>query len=262
MSRVQGVRVPYHPDYVFSSDEESDAEYEMAERPKRLQLQKTTRWRWMLQTRQHSVRYHGGRGQTDNDDYDIDQWIRWPTEGHRGFFKADAFIEKGIILTSMDRESSCEKCHRIYVCVVRRAYELPIPEARRYRTITIDCIDLFYWWIKRDSMWVIVIVCENWCQRNINVSMEVPWNDFSDQDIHFINELWQSLMELKGHGYIISSAFRPSTYGYTERTNGFIEEYWWPDNSSGKFRISYELIFFLLHLKIIGHVYDILLSFL
>ena len=33
-------RVPYHPNYVFSSDEESDAEYEMAERPKRLQLQK------------------------------------------------------------------------------------------------------------------------------------------------------------------------------------------------------------------------------
>jgi hypothetical protein len=43
MSRVHGVRVPYHPDYVFLSDEESDAECEMAERPKRLQLQKITR---------------------------------------------------------------------------------------------------------------------------------------------------------------------------------------------------------------------------
>ena len=61
--------------------------------------------------------------------------------------------------------------------------------------------------------------------RRYQVLHGIPEEIVSDRDVRFTSVFWQEFMKLQGTVHNMSSAFKPSTDGQSERTNRFLEDY-------------------------------------
>ena len=176
-----------------------------------------------------------------------------PSRGHPGIFKTNAFIHSKYYWNNMHDDikvyiRSCEKCQRNKYRQTRapgQLSSLPIPEAR-WQHITMDFILSLPPCNGHNGIWVIVDrltkrahfipmkmgedessarACAAVFRKEYQRLHGIPETIISDRDVRFTSVFWQELMSLQGTHHKLSSAFRPSTDGQTERTNRFIEDY-------------------------------------
>jgi hypothetical protein len=67
--------------------------------------------------------------------------------------------------------------------------------------------------------------CARIFQREYQKLHGIPESILSDRDCRFTSTFWNEFMALQGCKHQLSSAFKPSTDGQTERTNRFVEDY-------------------------------------
>ncbi len=175
------------------------------------------------------------------------------SRGHPGVFKTSHFVTKKYYWKNMHADikayvGSCEKCQRNKHRQSRTPGQLnplPVPEAR-WQHITMDFILNLPECETYNAIWVIVDrltkrahfiplhmgkkesnarMCSRIFQREYQRLHGIPETIISDRDTRFTSEFWKELMILQGSIHKLSSAFKPSTDGQTERTNRFIEDY-------------------------------------
>lgn len=176
-----------------------------------------------------------------------------PSRGHPGEYKTREFIVRKYYWPNLQRMvhkyvSSCEKCQRNKFRQTKppgRLNPLPIPEVR-WSKITMDFMVDLPMSQGFNTIWVIVdrltkrahfiamtigngessakncakIFCKEYQRLH-----GVPESIISDRDSRFNNEFWQEFIKLQGTTHNMSSAFKPSTDGQSERTNRFIQDY-------------------------------------
>ena len=174
-------------------------------------------------------------------------------KGHPGRYKTEQFLNrkyywKGLGAFVRQYCRTCEKCSRNKHRQSRppgRLHPLPIPEAR-WEDITMDFIVDLPLSGGYNSVWVMVdrlskrahfipihmgesqssaVECARiFCKEFIRLH-GLPISIVSDRDTRFTSTFWVELMRLLGIKHGLSSAFRPSTDGQSERTNRFLEDY-------------------------------------
>lgn len=173
--------------------------------------------------------------------------------GHPGIYKTSKFVENKYYWPNMNKTiknyiQSCEKCQRNKHRQSKRPGRLnplPIPETR-WQHITMDFILDLPVSNGSNAIWVIVDrltkrahfipihmgnressarVCAETFMREYQRLHGIPESIVSDRDTRFTSTFWKEFMKLQGTTQILSSAFKPSTDGQTERTNRFIEDY-------------------------------------
>ena len=176
-----------------------------------------------------------------------------PSRGHPGVFKTIKFLQQkyywpGMINDIRKYVATCEKCQRNKHRQSRppgQLNALPIPEAR-WQHISMDFILSLPRVKELNSIWVIVDrlskrahfipinmgekgssakACAVIFQKEFQRLHGIPESIISDRDCRFTSTFWQELMKLQGNVHNLSSAFKPSTDGQTERTNRFLEDY-------------------------------------
>ena len=176
-----------------------------------------------------------------------------PSKGHPGQYKTCRFLERKYYWKNMRAfvrkyVQSCEKCQRNKYRQTKppgHLNPLPIPESR-WQHITMDFILELPESNSFNALWIIVdrltkrahfipvfmgdnessaracavIFCKEYQRLH-----GIPESIVSDRDTRFTSEFWKELMTLQGTQQNLSSAFKPSTDGQTERTNRFFEDY-------------------------------------
>ena len=174
-------------------------------------------------------------------------------KGHPGQFKTRRFMKRKYYWKGMDKFvvrycKTCEKCARNKHRQTKppgRLHPLPIPSSR-WEDITMDFITDLPLSEGSNAIWVIIdrmtkrghfipikmgegesaaIECARiFCREFIRLH-GLPSSIISDRDTRFKSSFWTELMKLLQISQSMSSAFKPSTDGQSERTNRFIEDY-------------------------------------
>jgi Integrase zinc binding domain/RNase H-like domain found in reverse transcriptase len=175
------------------------------------------------------------------------------SRGHPGIYKTSKFIESKYYWPNMRKSitnyvNSCEKCQRNKHRQTKspgKLNPLPIPECR-WQEISMDFMLGLPLSDGNNAIWVIVdrltkrahfiplfmgakessaINCAKLFYREYQRLHGIPVSIISDRDTRFSSDFWVELMKLQGSNHTMSSAFKPSTDGQSERTNRFIEDY-------------------------------------
>ena len=177
-----------------------------------------------------------------------------PSKGHPGVFKTLHFLKEKYYWKNMEQFTrnyikTCEKCQRNKIRQSKAPgllNPLDIPEAR-WKKITMDFITgLPTSKTGKNAIWVIVDrltkrahftaikygddssnakECAQIFIKDYIKLHGLPDSIVSDRDSRFTSKFWQDLMNFFQIRSGLSSAFRPSTDGQSERTNRFLEDY-------------------------------------
>lgn len=173
------------------------------------------------------------------------------SHGHPGTLKTTVFVTAKYYWKKMGKEieqyvRTCEKCQRNKTRQSKPPgllHSLPIPETR-WTEISMDYITKLPVGPKGyNAIWVIVdrltkrimlIPCveemtaeeaAEICVREYQKLHGIPATIVSDRDTKFTSDFWVEWIKLQGSMQMLSTAFKPSTDGQSERCNRFIEDY-------------------------------------
>jgi hypothetical protein len=173
------------------------------------------------------------------------------SHGHPGTLKTKVYVTAKYYWKNMGKEieryvRTCEKCQRNKTRQSKPPgllHSLPIPETR-WKDISMDYItklpvtnhgfNAIWVIVDRLTKRIMLLACveEMTAKEAAEIFVReyqklhgIPASIVSDRDTKFTSEFWVEWIRLQGSTQMLSTAFKPSTDGQSERCNRFIEDY-------------------------------------